>query len=61
MVVLEQNTIIYMGEDMINSLANPIQCEDNNMRIDLRQKLYYLNNKNPQSITFPDGTSIPVE
>ena len=46
---------------MINSLAKPIQCEDNDVIIDLRPKLYYPNNNNAQLITFPDGTSITVE
>ena len=46
---------------MINSLANLIQCEDNYVIIDLCPKLYYPNNNNAQSITFPVGTSIPVD
>ena len=50
-----------MGDDKIDYLANPIQCEDNYMRVDLRPKLYYPNNNNTQSITFPDGNPIPVE
>ena len=50
-----------MGDDMINYLANPIQCEYNDVRIDLRPKVYDPNNNNAQSITFPDETSIPVE
>ena len=50
-----------MGVDMIDSLANPIQCEDNYLRIYLRPKLYYPNNNNIHSITFPDGTLIPVK
>ena len=50
-----------MGDNMIDYLANPIQCEDNDVRIDLRPKLYYPNNNNTQPITFPYGTSIPVD
>ena len=38
-VLLEHNNTIYMGDDMIDSLDNPIQCEDNYVRVDLRQKV----------------------
>ena len=41
MVLLEHNNTIYMGYDMIDSLANPVQCEYNDVIIDLRPKLYY--------------------
>ena len=50
-----------MGDDKNDYLANPIQCEDNDMRVDLGPKLYYPNNNNTQSITFPYGNPIPVE
>ena len=50
-----------MWDDMIDSLVNPIQCENNYGRVDLRPKLYDLNNNNTQSITFPDWFSIPYE
>ena len=46
---------------MIYSLAKPIQSEDNDVKVDLRPKVYYPNNNNAQSITFPVGTSIPVD
>ena len=46
---------------MIDSLDKPIQCEDNYVKVDLRLKVCYPNNNNAQSITLPDGTSIPVE
>ena len=61
MVLLEHNNTIYMGNNMINYLDNPIKCDDNDVIIDLRPKLYYPNKNNAQSITFPCGTSIPVE
>ena len=35
-VLLEHNTTIYMKDYMIDSLDNPILCEDNDMRFDLR-------------------------
>ena len=60
LLFLEHNTTIYMGGDMIDSLANTIQCEDNDVRFNLRPKVYHPNNNNTQLITFPDGTSIPV-
>ena len=39
-VLLEQINTIYIGCNMINSLSNPTQCEDNDVRINLRPKLY---------------------
>ena len=60
-VLLEHNNTIYMGYDIINSLASPIKYEDNDVRVDSRPKVNYPNNNNSQSITFPDLTSIPVE
>ena len=61
MVLLEHNNTIYMGDDMIDSLDNPIQCEDIDVRIDLGPEVYYPNNNNAQSIAFPDVTSILVD
>ena len=46
---------------MIDSLNNPIKCEDTDVRVDLHPKVYYPNNSNAQSITFPYGNSFPVE
>ena len=46
---------------MIDSLVNPIQCEDNYVRVDLHPKDDFSNNNNSQSIIFQDVTSIPVE
>ena len=46
---------------MIDYLANPIKCEDNDVRLDLCPKVYDKNKNNTQSITFPDGTSTPVD
>ena len=50
-----------MGDNVIYSLNNPIQCEDIDVRVDLRPKVYYPNKNNAQSINLLDGTSIPVE
>ena len=60
-VLIEHKNTIYMGDNMIDSLANPIQCGDNDARIDLRPKLYNTKNNNAESINSPDGTSNPVE
>ena len=60
MVSLEHNNTIYVGGNMIYPLANPIQCEDNDVRIDLGPKLYDQNNYNTQFIPFLDVTSVPV-
>ena len=59
-VWLEHNNTIYKGDNMIDSLDNPIQCEDNYTRIDLHPKVYNLNNNKNQSINFSDGTLIPI-
>ena len=61
MVLIEYNNTIYLVEDMINSLANPLKFEDNYVIIELRPKVYYPNNNNAQSFTLPYKTSIPVE
>ena len=45
-VLIEHNNTIYMGDDMINLLANSIQCEDNYLIINLRPKVYDTNNNN---------------
>ena len=56
MVLLEKNNTIYTGYDRIYSLDNPIQCEDNDVGVDLRPTLFYPNKNNAQLITLPDGT-----
>ena len=38
-VFLEQNNTICMGDDMVDSLSNPIQYKDNYVRVDLRPKI----------------------
>ena len=60
-VLIEHDNTIYMENNMIDYLANPSQCENNDVRVNLRPKLYDPNNNNKQSITFPYVTSIPVE
>ena len=59
-VSLEHNNTIYLVDNMIDSLTNPIHCDDDDMRFDIVPKVYYPNNNNSHSFTFPYGTSIPV-
>ena len=48
-VLLEHNNTIHTGKgDIINSLANPIQCEDNDMKINFFPKVYYPDTDNAQ-------------
>ena len=60
-ILLENNNTIYMGHNMTDSLLNPIQCEDNDVHIDVRpQKFYPKITDEVQRITFDDGFSIPI-
>ena len=45
---------------MDNSLVNPIQAEDSDVRVDTRPRRFYPN-EDCQNIVFPDGTKIPLE
>ncbi|GFH62200.1 hypothetical protein CTEN210_18676 [Chaetoceros tenuissimus] len=45
---------------MDDSLVNPIQAEESDVRVDVRPKRYYLD-PHAQTITFPCGTVIPVD
>ena len=58
-ILLGCNNIIYKEKHMQDSLINPIQCEEIDVRVDIGPKLYY-ENESSQSITFPDGTVIPI-
>ena len=60
-ILLEQNRVIYLGWDMPNSLANPIQSEGFGMRVDLRLKQYYGDDVTCQQFTFDDVTTIPIQ
>ena len=59
-LILECNNSIYMGEDMVDSLINPIQCEDNNVRVNIRPKAYYPADAHCQSLVFDDGTTTMI-
>ena len=60
-VLIECNNSIYLGEKMEDSLANPIQAEENDVRVDLRPRYFYPGDENAQSILFTDGTRLPIE
>jgi len=58
-LILEHNNTVYLGDNLVDSLANPIQSEDNDVRVDIRPKVIY-NEARSQSVSFPDGTIIPI-
>ena len=60
-IILESNNAIYLGEMMEDSLMNPIQAEEEGVRVDTRPSYYYPNNDHAQTVTFADGTIIPVK
>ena len=40
-ILLEHNNAIYMGDNMNDSLSNPIRLEEVGVGVDLRPKYYY--------------------
>lgn len=60
-ILLVHNNVIYLGDNMDGSLANPVQSEENGVRVDLRPRRYYPDDSTAQSITFDDGSSLPIE
>ena len=59
-ILLECNNSIYLGVKMSDSLMNPIQVEEVGVRVDTRPKRYYPYEVGCQTLSFPDGTVIPV-
>ena len=59
-LLLENNNTIYLGDQMNDSLINPIQAEEHDVRIDIRPQKYYPNDPLAQTVTFSDGTVLPV-
>lgn len=47
------NNAIYLGALMDGSLLNPIQCMDHGIKIDIRPKLYYPEEKSAQTFEIP--------
>ena len=60
-IILEHNNTIYLGGDMDDSLANPIQSEEVGIRIDLRPKKYHTQATEAQTITLVSGEVIPIQ
>ncbi|GFH50714.1 hypothetical protein CTEN210_07190 [Chaetoceros tenuissimus] len=58
--IIECNNSIYLGDRMDDSLVNPIQAEESDVRVDVRPKRYY-SDPHAQTITFPCGTVLPGE
>ena len=59
-LLLEHNNTIYLGDAIQDNLSNPIQSEEIGVRIDLRPKYYHNKDGQAQSITFPNGTILPI-
>jgi hypothetical protein len=59
-LLLEHNNTIYLGEDMDDSLGNPIQSEEYGVQVDVRSKKYYPDETSAQNVRFSDGTTIPI-
>ena len=59
-ILLECNNDIYMGENLDDALANPIQAEENDVQIDIRPRSFYPNQESAQTIEFSDGTTINI-
>ena len=59
-LIIEHNNTISLGEDMEDSLCNPIQSEEAGTKVDIRSSLYYEDSDGLQSIMLPNGTIIPI-
>jgi hypothetical protein len=51
-IILIFNQSIYGGEFMEDGLVNPIQCMQNDVRIDSRPRIFYPDDENSQTIQF---------
>ena len=58
-LLLEHNNTMYLGEDLNDSLTNPIQSEESDFRVDISPKVIFKEERS-QSVTFPDDTIIPL-
>ena len=59
-LLLESNNAIYLGNKMDDSLLNPIQAEEEGVRVDTRPRRYYHDDPSAQYVHFPCGTKLPV-
>ena len=57
-LLLEHNNTIYLGEDMDDSLGNPIQSEEYGVQVDVHSKKDYPDKDSAQNVRFSDSTSI---
>ena len=55
-VVLETNNSIDLGDEIQNSLLNPIQAEEQDVNIDVPPNCYYPNDPIIRCMIFEDGT-----
>ena len=60
-MIIECNNAIYMGENMEDGLANPIQAEENGVRIDIRPRAFYPDDKSAQTIQFPNDVTLDIQ
>ena len=60
-LLLEHSNTIYLGNDMEDSLANPIQSEECGNRVDLRPKVFYPGEDGAQTVTLSNGEIIPIK
>ena len=59
-MIIEHNNTIYLGEEIEDSLYNPIQSEGAGTKVNIRPRHYYENSDEPQTMTFPDGMLNPM-
>ena len=59
-LLLDHNNTIYLGDAMQDSLSNPVQSDEISIRVDFRSRLYYSEDPHAQTITFPNGTVLPI-
>ena len=53
-IILIFNQSIYAGDHVVDSLINPIQCLFNDVKVDIRPKLFYPEDESAQCIQFDD-------
>ena len=59
-ILLEYSNPIHLGDQMEDSLGNPIQSEDNGIILDTRPTIYYNDTDNCQTILSTVVTSNPI-
>ena len=59
-LIIEYNNTIYLGKEMEDSLCNSIQSEEAGTKVDIRPRHYYEKSDGSQTMTFPDGTVVPI-